>query len=701
LATREEHHAKLHQDLADHARDRTKAERRLARAWTAAHDTLRYHGLPEADRQGPPPKPWDPELKDDHETPPVPEAAPGYPHPDEATAAGEAQQTQLTSVAEVEKETAPWLPGTPGERDPLLTAETLTEAAARERDKAAAFARQWRLEDARYRKALTEARTAREEWLAADEKARAATGAPGEPKGGARDALRTADGAYAKAREKLETRHGAVVRARERFLAAQKSARRSGEPDHRPWYPEADPETYERATDDDPAPDPYTVLDKDGDGEPLSLTGPDGTTVLDLVEPPSSKQETGAEGDSTGQGAARHDPDTGTGFHRSLLHALRRADPEKFAALRAGQDAQAVGDVTTPALITPAEITPVEIAALKNKLAAQLSADKDELAGFLAVDDWDRFTADDLAEAGIQLDSAQRQEFETWQRLPKDVTLTADQRLALARKELLRAGDDRIGYRKDTGWNHAGGDLLPLLAARALGVPVTVVRGDLGFQKFLPHGTEGAKEAQPERGGVVLHVKDDTYRSAVPRPDAQEAQSTDDATEPASLEGTTTLVLPDGSRHTLNPVTGPGSRFAESLAASMKAVEKAGGKEAEAATRHGVPRGDEKREAAGVRDRLARELEQPRFPDLGDELLFQHPFTQADLDEAGVRLAPGQRAEYVRDGRLPSSVSLTTAQREALGRRMFPAADDEFTPEELAAAGLPPGPLTPAALTDG
>ncbi|MEC4020858.1 hypothetical protein, partial [Streptomyces sp. H27-D2] len=375
LASRQERYAELHQDLADQARDRIGAERRLARAWTFAHDTMGYYGRPEAERVGAEPGAWEPDpvanaVVEGAESPatgtgsasnsatgtaphpaapatgrtvaqaerpaaePAPETAPGYPLPADALAseqtreltgdpaAGDPTAGGHPDAAEaVHTRTDAWLVETEGPHDPLAGAVDLPEAVARERDKAAAWARQWLAEDARYRAALSETGAAREAVAMAD---RRIGKTPADNAGRLREARehqRAAESAYTEARADLHVRHSAVLRARERFLAAEASVRQAAGatpdgPAHQPWYPAADPEGYTRPGSAEPVPEPYSVLTEDAAGKPLSLTGPDGETILDLVEPPSSRPQTDPAREGTAHRSPDADADVRTSFHR-------------------------------------------------------------------------------------------------------------------------------------------------------------------------------------------------------------------------------------------------------------------------------------------------------------------------------------------------------------------------------------------------
>lgn len=213
-----------------------------------------------------------------------------------------------------------------------------------------------------------------------------------------------------------------------------------------------------------------------------------------------------------------------------------------------------------------------------------------------------------------------------------------------------------MGDRVDAGWNHAAADLLPVLAARLLGLNLTVVRGDLGHQTFTPPDRLAPLE-------VTLHVQDHQYRPALGRTDTQAAVREGD-----------TLVLPDGSRYVLRPVTGSedGGLF-EALAAAHGRGESAGDLRARAL------------------DGLLREVVE-EFPDLGEDVLRGHPFTEDDLAAAGVALdGAGWRRFTETGGLLPEDTVLGAFARGALSRRLFPGAGTTFTEDELRAAGREPG----------
>ncbi|MFF6816198.1 hypothetical protein ACFZAG_41300 [Streptomyces sp. NPDC012403] len=199
------------------------------------------------------------------------------------------------------------------------------------------------------------------------------------------------------------------------------------------------------------------------------LTAPDGTTYT-LVDVPR-------DGDS---------------FHHALAEGLRRTAPAALAAHG----------------IDPADAARELRALLADRLGAPDNAD---LLDALAPDETDTFSGEELAAAGIDLetDTPPAREFEALGVVPHSTPLTAGRRLALARTQLLRSGDaDR-----DTGWDHGAADLLPVLAARTFGVPVTVVRGDGRFQTFGPDAT-GVPGNGPDLA-LVLRLDGRHYRLAV------------------------------------------------------------------------------------------------------------------------------------------------------------------------------------------
>ncbi|MDW4899709.1 glycosyltransferase [Streptomyces californicus] len=521
LAAVRTRYAEVQQDLANQRRDLATAQRNLAGASEAAWKAVEHYTLTGPKSVDAAPVPWtEPEAAvsttADTETSTTdtatgkgkgraaetdttagraepPATVPGYPPLSEllAAASHEGSSTEPAAGAgrdDVMDHTAFWL----NETAPLPDAQPVRL----EHAKAAAWAEYLRATDAGYRTSLEAARTARQELDAALLRA-ARSG-----KAAARDvapvraeaieaAVRTTRAAYKKAVERLTARYRELGFVRANFDAVDAAVRPLLAPlpagraplAVTPWHPVAEPDGYVRPTDTS-APDPYTSQGKDAEGRPLTLTDPDGR-VLQLQDPPST-------------GPAHLD--RGTSFHRSLLDAVERAHPKVLAELGLHPHGR--------------EISAADVQHLRQRLADRLTADRDEIAPFLAIDPQERFTAQELTDAGIVLTQLEATEYAASRhRLPQTVAdrLTPDQRLELARRTLLRPGGQLTGDRKDAGWNHSAGDLAALLAARVLGVPVTVVHADLHHVTFSPLDAGG-------RSGVVLHLADDLYRPAVPRP---------------------------------------------------------------------------------------------------------------------------------------------------------------------------------------
>ncbi|MGW4251918.1 glycosyltransferase [Streptomyces californicus] len=527
LATRGElaavrtRYAEVQRDLANQRRDLATAERNLAGASEAAWKAVEHYTLTGPESADAAPVPWtEPEAavstpadtetsttaaatgkgkgraaETDTTTAPAepPATVPGNPPLSELLAAASHEGPSTEPAAgtgrdDVRDRTAFWL----NETAPLPDAQPVRL----EHAKAAAWAEHLRAADTKYRTSLEAARTARQELDAAllraarSGKAVARDVAP-ERAEAIEAAVRTTRAAYDKAAERLTAHYRELGFVRANFDAVDAAVRPLLAPlpagraplTVTPWHPVAEPAGYVRPTDTS-VPAPYTTKDKDAEGRPLALTDPDGR-VLQLQDPPST-------------GPAHLD--RGTSFHRSLLDAVERAHPEVLAELGLHPHGR--------------EISAADVQHLRQRLADRLTADRDEIAPFLAIDPQERFTAQELDDAGIVLTQSEADEHAASRhRLPRTVAdrLTPYQRLELARRTLLRPGDQRTGDRKDAGWNHSAGDLAALLAARVLGVPVTVVHTDLHHATFSPLDADG-------RSGVVLHLADDLYRPAVPRP---------------------------------------------------------------------------------------------------------------------------------------------------------------------------------------
>lgn len=318
LASREERLAELQQQLADRRRDLTSAQTRLSRARTWADETLLHHSRPPAQRTGNAPEPFDADaVRDDivvaqpsaHDLADYPLPAPGPQHLADAAATDPLTAPGPLTEAEVTEAVRPWFAEHRATLDPLMARADLTDAAVRERDNVRAWARTWQAADTRYRVALADEQAARERLSRAHGKTPRVSA---ERQWRALEPVREAVRAYDEVRERLELSRSEAVAARARFLAARAAARAAADiprmaPRPAPWRPDPMPATARTATTDEPR--RYTALLTDPEGRPLTLLSPDGERVLDIVEAPTAE------------------PDSGTSFLRSLVHAVDTTTP--------------------------------------------------------------------------------------------------------------------------------------------------------------------------------------------------------------------------------------------------------------------------------------------------------------------------------------------------------------------------------------
>ncbi|AZQ39225.1 hypothetical protein EJ357_42110 [Streptomyces cyaneochromogenes] len=245
------------------------------------------------------------------------------------------------------------------------------------------------------------------------------------------------------------------------------------------------------------APEPYTITDGT-DSAPRTLTSPDGTTVRDVHDMP-------------------HDG-------ASFFHALIAVAQDR------GRLPHLIGtDLAARFTATPGDpaITERAVRAARNRLAWELGQDGNEdLLDSLALDAEDTFTQDELDFAQVRLRPAQQAEFDALGRLPLTFWPTPAQRVGLATAAMLRPftsepqpdgtgrpdGDPAPPERR--AGDHGGADLLPALAARVLGTPVTVVTGEGREQSFLPHGTDPA--AVNPATDPVLFAADGFFHATLP-----------------------------------------------------------------------------------------------------------------------------------------------------------------------------------------
>ncbi|NUK62296.1 hypothetical protein HRW10_34650, partial [Streptomyces lunaelactis] len=246
------------------------------------------------------------------------------------------------------------------------------------------------------------------------------------------------------------------------------------------------------------APEPYVITDGT-DSAPRTLTSPDGATVREVHDMP-------------------HD---GASFFHALLAAAeaRGRLPHLLGTDLADRFTGASGD--------PA-VTAEAIGTARDRLAWELGEDGNEdLLDALALDAEDTFTQDELDAAGVQLTPAQQNEFDAFGRLPQTYWPTPAQRVALATAALSRPfaseplqdggterPDGEPARPERRAGDHGGADLLPALAARVLGTPLTVVTGEGRDQLFLPHGTDPA--AVDPATDPVLFTTDGFFHAALP-----------------------------------------------------------------------------------------------------------------------------------------------------------------------------------------
>ncbi|WP_213083781.1 hypothetical protein [Streptomyces canus] len=249
----------------------------------------------------------------------------------------------------------------------------------------------------------------------------------------------------------------------------------------------------------------------------------------DLAEPPAviyqappkpSKTATPAPARYTRSGTGPDTVLTSPSKETYTLHDVPRDGDAFFHALAAGLERAAPGLLTAQGIDPGGPRTASE---LRRRTAGLLTdhADADLLA-FVSPDGDDTFTGTEIAAAGLDLGdgTAARREFDgLGGRVPHAVALPPGVRAELAVAQLLRRGDAPA----QGGWNHAAADLLPLLAARAFGVHITVVGPDGSFQDFAPDtppadgSLHGLVEPVARPGAhVVLSLADRHYRLAVP-----------------------------------------------------------------------------------------------------------------------------------------------------------------------------------------
>ncbi|MFD8263241.1 hypothetical protein ACFV19_30990, partial [Streptomyces griseoluteus] len=419
------------------------------------------------------------------------------------------------------------------------------------------------------------------------------------------------------------------------------------------------------------APAPYTVTDGTGPA-PRTLTSPDGATVREIHDVP-------------------HD---GASFFHALLAAAgdRGRLPHLLGTDLAARFTAAPGD--------PA-VTAEAIGTARDRLAWALGEDGNEdLLDVLAMDVRDTFTQDELDAAGVTLSPAQQAEFDAFGRLPDTYWPTAGERAALAVAALSRpfASEPRDVTTNGTGstdaavgtagtrttrdldgdttrpdrraGHHGGADLLPALAARVLGTPLTVVTGEGREQLFLPPGADPA--AVDPATDPVLFNADGFFHAALPpgtpapvtaplpapavpegtgtttpvpaRPPAHRSHTTPPWMPPADGDGPRyrldrdgVLTAPDGATYTQGNPTGRGNGFFGALSAALRHAARQPGVDRQEATRLGV-------RADMPPGRLMRLNGLPGEPARRDALFTPPPRT--------ARPGEPEPSRYARDGHL-------------------------------------------------
>ncbi|MET9742530.1 hypothetical protein ABZY90_30760 [Streptomyces sp. NPDC006422] len=332
------------------------------------------------------------------------------------------------------------------------------------------------------------------------------------------------------------------------------------------------------------APDPYTVTDAEG-ASPRTLTSPDGATVREVHDMP-------------------HD---GASFFHALLATAAAHDrlPHLIGTDLADRFTHTPGDP---------DVTAAAIGAARDRLATALGDDGNEdLLDALALDVADTFTRDELALAGVRFTPAQQAEYDAFGRLPDTFWPTPAQRVALAVAALSRPfaaepAPDTTTSRPDgeqapparIAGDHGGADLLPALAARVLGTPLTVVTGEGRDQVFLPHGGDPA--AVDPVADPVLFTADGYFHAALvpgtpaptttplPGSEATTADTGDKEQPPAHrshdtppwspptdpsgpryrLDRDGILTAPDGATYTQGRPTGRGNGFFGALSTALQ-----------------------------------------------------------------------------------------------------------------------------------
>jgi len=218
-----------------------------------------------------------------------------------------------------------------------------------------------------------------------------------------------------------------------------------------------------------------------GDKGPLTITPPDDGSPALTVHPV---------------------PHDGASFFHALIAAA-----EQQGRLLPLLDASTADGTGASSSASPADL----VESARRRLVDALGErGNEDLLDALALGRGDSFTQEELTTAGLDLDAAHRREFAGRGALPEQRWLTAGERLKLATGALRRPLDtpDHL--------DHGAADLLPVLAARVLRTPVTVVTKDGYHQRFLPVGADGAVAAGSPGPELTLYHDGKHFHVALP-----------------------------------------------------------------------------------------------------------------------------------------------------------------------------------------
>ncbi|MFB7502323.1 toxin glutamine deamidase domain-containing protein, partial [Streptomyces broussonetiae] len=233
----------------------------------------------------------------------------------------------------------------------------------------------------------------------------------------------------------------------------------------------------------DPVEPPRTPPAPDRFGD---VTTDDG--VQTLTPPPTVG---GRPWSGAGQYTVHDTPYDDSSFFHAIAETLHHAAPSELS----GGDLAGDRDAT--------------VETLRSLFAHALTTrDSSALVEHLDSESFGVVTPEEIAQAGIRFQegSPEHREFTETRRIPLYHRLSLEQRASLAAVLLHRTGSRR----NDTAWQASAAELLPSLAARALGARVTVVGRDGLVKEF------GADDTQTDKPHVVLWKTAHHFRVALP-----------------------------------------------------------------------------------------------------------------------------------------------------------------------------------------